>query len=208
MAAATLLPFGPALGAMRILLVFDGPLDDSAVAQQVVSLGTALIGAGHGVRLVTVEPGSAPSVFAIRSVHTRPLSPLPNDVELGEYREAFRQALDEEVAAWNPDLIHVQQASILAQLALESGAPYLITARGPEFKMAAQDERLLALAQQGAENAGRILAADASTKARLSRLAEGIDERIEVLPAGEITAERILAIYRAVLEQRFGAQSA
>jgi hypothetical protein len=127
-----------------------------------------------------------------------------SDSELAAYRESFRGALDAEVDHWNPDIIHVQHVAIHAQLALETGVPYVCTAWGEELELAERDPRILRLVEQGAENAGKILVNNPDVQQKLARLCEGIDERISLVNLEEINSGDLTAIYRSVLADRFG----
>ena len=140
--------------------------------------------------------------------------------QLAQYRHQLRRRLDVQVERFDPHVIHAQHIWILAQLAVETGVPYLISAWGPELVDSQIDARYAPLAEQAAVNAGRILVPDASTLARVEqsfeldagraidsarclRLPEPSDTSA---PAATICGE-LLALYQAVLDERFGEPS-
>jgi hypothetical protein len=112
------------------------------------------------------------------------------------------------MAEFDPQMIHAQYVWLGGQLALESGAPYVLTAWGPEFDCAAADERYQPLLDQAAENASRILAVDQALARRLAARYESVADRVVCAPPSQFErgAERDLpALYAAVLRERFGA---
>ena len=210
---------------MRILLTFHGPLEWSNVALHVRHVGQVLRAAGHDVRLITAGAAESEDLDVARRIvpltaSGPALATIPqyavatpgesssferlSDAALADYRQAFREAIDDEIDRWNPDILHIQHVAVHAQLALESGAPYVATAWGPELDVAGRDNRFRHLVEQAAENAGRILVGSDELRRRLAILGEGIDERVELLTTADVTAARLISTYQAVLDERFG----
>jgi len=215
---------------MRVLLLDHFPLDASPSGRHVRALARALLEAGHEPRVLTASFGveEPEEPFAVRTVQCGggqgpdglafdlpAFAPARGGVsfldltveQIAAYREAFRRRLDLEIADFDPQMIHAQYVWLGGQLALESGAPYVLTAWGPEFDCAAADPRYQPLVDQAAENAGRILAVDEALVVRLGARFEGAADRI--LCAGPRLVERtagheLPALYRTVLEERFG----
>lgn len=73
------------------------------------------------------------------------------------YQEAFRVKLDEILKHFDPDLIHVGHVWILADLARESGRPYVVTSHGTDLMGFKRDERFRELAGRAADNACQII---------------------------------------------------
>src|SRR5487761_1176093 len=86
------------------------------------------------------------------------------DAQIDAYRSELRRALDAAVETFNPDLIHVQHLWVQAHLALETGVPYLASTWGGEVPVYQADPRFRVFADQAAENAGRIVADQESTR--------------------------------------------
>ena len=95
----------------------------------------------------------------------------------------------------------------------ETGVPYVLNAWPEELADYARDRRYQSLADQAAENAGRILVADEAMSQRVGRSFESAAERTMVMPA-DLNAETpandnagvdaLAAIYQSVLDERFG----
>ena len=83
-----------------------------------------------------------------------------NDDQVTAYRSEFRKHLDQEVSQFDPHIIHVQHLWVQAELALETGVPYVVSAYAEDFAAYDADPRYRALADQAAENASRIFITD------------------------------------------------
>ena len=170
---------------MRILLANHTPFHGSGAKLE--ALARSLLSAGHQVRCLIVDDrprnddavpvrrvvsregdAEADLPFDFPSFEEHPLSRLTfqqlTDEQLSRYRDVLRQAMDAEVAAFDPDVIHAQDIWIMGHLALEAGAPYVLTTSGQEFPACRFDARFRRCVEEAAENAGRILAADEATR--------------------------------------------
>jgi hypothetical protein len=214
---------------MRVLLIDHLPLASSPSGRHLRALAAVLQAAGHEPRALTVAGGAeSAEPFPVRTMkcgermlHADFACDLPTFAppagqtsfadltifQIADYREAFRRLLDIEMAEFNPQVIHAQHVWLGGQLALESGAPYVLTAWGPELDCAADDPRYQPLLDQAAENASRILAVDALVARRLGARFESAAER--VLCAGPSDVESgvgfdLPALYETILNERFG----
>lgn len=212
---------------MRVLLAHHFPESLPPAGAWAHQLGMGLRKQGHDVRLLHVDrtrraAGGSP-LLPVRTVVCRrddPTADLPFELpgfevqgsvgrtfaslshdELAAYRQTLREHLDGEVEAFDPHVIHVQHIWVLGQLALETGVPYVVTAWGPELGEAVLDERFKPLAEQAAENAGRILAADTALMAHILKRFEGAHDRTMLEPP---TPADHVALYQSVLNERFG----
>ena len=143
------------------------------------SLGGALTWAGHEVRgLVTAGQPAGTIRFRSAGWFAEPATPRPtwilphpalpargdrperssrsSDEQISRYRDAWRQRLDREVDDFNPHVIHAGHLWWDAQLALETGVPYVVSAWSAELTACADRHSRAALGQQAAENASRI----------------------------------------------------
>jgi hypothetical protein len=218
---------------MRILLVNQGPLRGAESGLPFAALGGALAAAGHEVRRLAVdsqEPSSDLVPTRCISSHSgEPQMILPmetpqssddpagahslkelSDQQLIAHRDLLRQALDAEIDAFDPHIVHVQPIGVLAHLALEAGAPYVLTASGVELPVDRLDPRFRRLAEEAAENAGRIVALTEDIRVRMIAAFGDLDGRVVAMPA-ELnaapqteTANWLTEIYRQVLTDRFG----
>ncbi len=224
---------------MRILLTHHAPLRHAPPGWFAWHCAAALTAAGHEVRLLVGdwEP-HAGEPFAVErvvcgqdpnadltfglprftsedSASGRPTFASLSDDELGRYRDCLRRKLDELILHFNPHIVHCQHVWLLGQLALESGVPYVLSVW--EAELIDLDARLGPLAEQAAENAGRIYAAEEATAQRLAAVFDTPAERLLSWPeiqaltvpdAGPAAARQVAAdlaaSYQQVLTERFG----
>jgi len=220
---------------MRILLVNQGPLRGAESGLPFGALSDALAAAGHEVRRLAVDSQEPASDFVpTRRVSSRSdeLAVLPmetpqagddpagaqsltelSDQQWTAYRDLLRQALDAEIDAFDPHIVHVQPIGVLAHLALEAGAPYVLTASGVELPIDRLDPRFRRLTEEAAENAGRIIALTEDIRSQMIAAFGDLDGRVVAMPAELAlnaapkaeTANWLTEIYRQVLTDRFGA---
>jgi hypothetical protein len=220
---------------MRILLTHHLPLEGSATGEAARALARGLAEAGHEVLCLVVEgrhnPPGAGHGFALERVRCSPGDPtadlafdLPgiqphpftrlafedlSEFQLVEYRNALRRKLDRCVEQLNPHVIHCQHAWLFAHLALESGAPYLVTAQGPDLQIAATTPRYRRLVEQAMENAARILVHNQGVAGEVAKLFPDVQSRVQQVPSptGDAIATSVkqhLDCYKAALNQRYG----
>lgn len=220
---------------MRILLTHHMPLEGSPTGMAMRELANGLAAAGQEVLCLVVEgrhaPPSAAETFALERVRCAPgdpaadvafdlpcLEPYPftrqtfedlSDFQLVEYRNALRRKLDRCVEQLNPHVIHCQHAWLFAHLALESGAPYLVTAQGPDLQIAAASSRYHRLVEQALENAATILVHSESVARQVTELFSDLQGRVQQVlpPSAAARAEQHIACYEAALNQRYGSSN-
>ena len=142
-----------------------------------------------------------------------------SDGQLSEYRENLRRRLDGQIDRFNPHVLHAQHVWLEGQLALETGVPYVLNAWHDELAGPAADARFQDLVAQAAENASRILVPDEAVRSRVAAAFDGAADRTMIMPrklhagaldasvASSDTSARLIALYQAVLEERFGQAS-
>ncbi|MEX0714583.1 MAG: glycosyltransferase [Pirellulales bacterium] len=212
---------------MRILLANDGPLDDDPSGQYILHLAGHLMAAGHRVRcLVLDSQGASNQQFVQRILCRRgdPEADLPfalpsfrpgparqsysqlSDGELAAYREVVRRALDTEIDAFDPEILDIQHVWLQGHLALEAGAPYVLTSHGQELPLYHADARFRRYAVEAAENARRILVLQPHVANRLQAAFGDLEGRIFQVrsPLDAPIVQEIEAVYRNVLTERFG----
>ena len=192
---------------MRILLAHHLPLEGSASGRATRDLAVGLRELGHTVECLAVDRRRGPQPddpAPVERVQCRPgdaQADLPlempwlarhaegrivfselDDAQLEAYRDALRRRLDACIDRFDPHLIHCQHAWLLGHLALESGAPYVITYRGPELDLARDDPRLERLIEQAVENAGRLLVRGKVERERLLESFPDAADRVEMAP--------------------------
>lgn len=219
---------------MRILLANQAPFEAADGGLPLAPLAHGLLSAGHEVQGVVVEgePLAGDAVPIRRVVCRRgdAAADLPFDAprlggppqsgqtffdltdrQLAEYRDALRSALDAEIEAFDPHLVHAQHIWILGHLALEAGVPYVLSTSGLELSVYRVDLRFRRYADEAAENAGRILATSEAVREDVRATFGDLDGRIVIMPAEVASgdphraANWLSQIYREVLTDRFGA---
>jgi len=209
---------------MRILLTDHAPLLATAAGVRAVANGLQV--AGHEVRVLTVDrSGAGPEAFPMRRVVCRRgdgPADLPFDVpcfkpleysrqtfrelsddELTAYRQAIRAALDEEIAAFDPRIIHSQHIWVGGHLALETGVPYVLSAYADELAALRDDSRYRRLAQEAAENSGRILVESDALRDAVLEACGNLEDRVVVV-GNVVAVEQLVGIYQQVIDERFG----
>jgi hypothetical protein len=199
---------------MRILLVHHAllshvSLDGDEAGSQTLTLARLLQAAGHEPRIFAVAderptPGIPhlpfpPPGFSSAAGASREFGDL-SIAELDTYRQVLRKRLDQEVHDFNPHVIHCQHVWILGHLALETGAPYVLTAHSAELEAMVRDPRYARFAHQAAENAGRILAAHQQLADRVADVFPESRDRIQVVDA--TATDEIVDVYRSAMRER------
>lgn len=156
-------------------------------------------------------PFDAPRLVA-PGIHTGPPPNPPSqaaeslysqlsNAQVAAYREAIRTALDDEVASFNPQVIHCQHAWVGSHLALETGVPYVLNAHAEELAVQAADVRYRRLVQESIENAGRILVRTPQLQREVLAMCGEIENRV-LLVDEPIELRQIIAIYQQVIDER------
>jgi len=121
-----------------------------------------------------------------------------DDAAIGALRERLRRKLDQTVDSFDPDLIHAEGLTFWGQLASETGVPYVVTLVADDLRHA-EGSRLRELAEQGAENARRVIV-PAELEAASKRLLGGL-ENVVTAPWWPDDLAPLAAIYRAAIER-------
>jgi len=148
---------------MRILMINHFPLEGSGSGTYTKNLATQLVKLGHevcvilpvnttditqyeGVRLHPVyftnpdypdatHPDALPFNFPCFTTHPVSVVAFEDLIEreTEAYLAAFKQAIDEEVRDFSPDVIHGQHVWALPSLAVDCGVPIVLTAHGTDL---------------------------------------------------------------------------
>ena len=148
---------------MRILMINHFPLEGSGSGTYTKNLACQLVKLGHevcvilpentvdipqyeGVRLHPVfftnpddptatDAGALPFNFPCFTTHPVSVMAFENlsDEQMEAYLAAFKQAIDEEVRTFAPDIIHGQHVWALPSLAADCGVPLVLTAHGTDL---------------------------------------------------------------------------
>lgn len=216
---------------MRILLIDHGCCDPPATRahacrEQLERLGAVPLACGpasvpsieaqvpglHGIHLHAIAAASR--VF-LQSIHdgspaaflaaTAAISPRL----LGSVRETARQTIAEAVDAFDPDVIFVLHAGILADLAIETGVPVAIHVAAGDLAVAEAAGRIGDLVAAALGSAETIAAEDEATAAAIAQSWLDQDDpserrQVAVFSAGPDQAAQVLAACKQALARRRG----
>ena len=128
---------------------------------------------------------------------------------LGSVRETARQTIAEAVDAFDPDVIFVLHAGILADLAIETGVPVALHVGRTDLAAAAKVPRIRDLVTAALGSAEKVIAEDQETATRLAEHWLEQDDRadteppaIAVWPVAADQAVQILAACEAARSRR------
>jgi hypothetical protein len=157
----------------------------------------AIAAASHRF-LAAVREGSAESLLSV----VPSLSPRL----LGLVRETARQLIAEAVDTTDPDVIFVMHAGILADLAVETGAPVVVHVAETDLTAAASTPLMRTLVGRAIGSSEAVIAADAAAAdaLRAGWLEPDDTEPLEAWPLGPSCAEQIAFICRTALARRRG----
>lgn len=163
----------------------------------------------HGIHLHDVAAASRSLLAAVRDGSPESFltatAAVPSRL-LGLVRETARQMIAEAVDAIDPDAIFVVHAGILADLAIEAGAPVAVHVATGDLLVASSRPSLRRLVGAAIGSSGTVVAADEPTAAVLARdwlaadaLAEG---RLETWPLAAEGVMHVVAACRRAIERR------
>jgi hypothetical protein len=213
---------------MRVLLTYDGALDDEPGGRALAALAAELQTAGVDVRAIVLTRSAHVARPDVREIVCGTDGPdaelaiaMPtlgaagegridfadlSDADLHEYRDVLRTTLDSEIDAFEPHVIHAQHLWIQGHLALEAGVPYVVTAWSEELAVCRRDQRYHRFAEQAAENASAIVLSRPTLRTELLATFQHLDEHVlvDTQSTGDRRSIDCVAIYNNVLRSRFG----
>jgi len=164
----------------------------------------------HGIHLHDVAAASREFLAAVREgspeAFLRATAHVPSRV-LGLARETARQMVAEAADAIFPDAIFVLHAGILADLAVETGAPVVVHVSAADLEAAAARPSLKRLVVAALGSSDRVIAADDAVAATLADwLGDDVETRSshEIWAFDEAAAPRVAEACRLALARRRG----
>lgn len=144
---------------MRILILNHFPLAGSGSGVYVNNIAKSLVQRGHQVCIIMPEnttkisnsdnikihpvffkreeiiDGQLDFNFPCMDSHPRSNFLFHNmtNLQIKKYEDAFRNAIEEEISEFKPDVIHSQHIWIISGLLKDYNIPYIITSHGAEF---------------------------------------------------------------------------
>ena len=227
---------------MRILLTCHFPLTGSGSGVYTLNIAHALAKKGHDVRIIMPEnqPPEEYEAFGTHPIYfngcndealdfnfpcftTHPRSVQTfydlTDEQLEQYENAFRAAVDEEMAEFKPDVIHCGHAWLMPHYALDYGVPVIITVHGTDLIGCDRSSRFDAEVKHAVEDCAAIVTiSKENNQLVLDRFPQAADKCHLILngynsdvfypevPLDELTPERAAGLRREVLDM-FGIES-
>lgn len=135
---------------------------------------------------------------------------MPHDTDVGkggdQFRAIMRGRLDIEIGSFDPQIVHVHGLGVLGHLALESGAPYVVSVFAEDLSAERGDSIWGPQAQEAIENAGYVIVdSEATSHAVQARFGEVQAMTIAagaIEPRIEGSLEWLWEVYRAVIARR------
>ena len=193
---------------MRVLLMNHFPLQGSGSGVYTVNIARALVRKGHevciimpenevlaeldvdGIRLhpVYFDSCSADALdFDFPCFTTHPRSVMTfyelDDAQVAAYEGAFRAAIEDEIAAFDPDVIHCGHIWLQASYAADYGIPLIITAHGTDLIGFQKSERFREQARKAFDTADAIITISKDSTALVTKLF-GEPEKVHLVRNG------------------------
>lgn len=193
---------------MRVLLMNHFPLQGSGSGVYTVNIARALVRKGHevciimpenevlaeldvdGIRLYPVyfDSCSADALdFDFPCFTTHPRSVMTfyelDNAQVAAYEGAFRAAIEDEIAAFDPDVIHCGHIWLQASYAADYGIPLIITAHGTDLIGFQKSERFREQARKAFDTADAIITISKDSTALVNKLF-GEPEKVHLVRNG------------------------
>lgn len=193
---------------MRVLLMNHFPLQGSGSGVYTVNIARALVRKGHevciimpenevlaeldvdGIRLhpIYFDSCSADALdFDFPCFTTHPRSVMTfyelDNAQVAAYEGVFRAAIEDEIAAFDPDVIHCGHIWLQASYAADYGIPLIITAHGTDLIGFQKSERFREQARKAFDTADAIITISKDSTALVNKLF-GEPEKVHLVRNG------------------------
>lgn len=193
---------------MRVLLMNHFPLQGSGSGVYTVNIARALVRKGHevciimpenevlaeldvdGIRLhpVYFDSCSADALdfdFPCSTTHPRSVMTFYelDNAQVAAYEGVFRAAIEDEIAAFDPDVIHCGHIWLQASYAADYGIPLIITAHGTDLIGFQKSERFREQARKAFDTADAIITISKDSTALVNKLF-GEPEKVHLVRNG------------------------
>lgn len=194
------------LPTMKILIPTQFFLDGSGSGIYVQNIAREFIDLGHEVKVIATdnrpvtdkpfpvrtiicnEDGDADLNFNVPFFTTHPKSSQTfydlSDEQFQRYVDVIGEVLAEEIAAFEPDVVHCQHASIASYHLANLGVPYCITLHGTDLMGFKKEPRFHDYVLQGAEGSYRLISISQQVTAETKELFKVGDDKIVLVHNG------------------------
>ena len=196
---------------MKILLINHFPLEGSGSGVYTKNIAKSLKSKKHDVHIIMPEneiissldengihlhpvyftgkqkiEGALPFNFPCFTTHPRSVNNFfaMSEEEVEEYKNAFNQAIKEEIETFHPDVIHVQHIWILASLACDYNIPVVITAHGTDIIGHEKTDRFHKYTFHAAEKCSQIICISDDNKALVLKNFKYVEDKVALMRNG------------------------
>ena len=192
---------------MKILMPNHFPLQGSGSGIYALNVALELLRAGHEVMAIVPEHRSVDEYpFETRTIifsdgsggqgetqldfnfpcfTTHPRSSTTfselSDQQMAAYIQAWRQAIGDAAADFQPDVIHAHHVWITPYIAAETHIPYVVTCHGTDLLGFAECGRYRPMALAGATSAHKVIAISRQVKADVVETYSLADDRVPLI---------------------------
>lgn len=195
---------------MNILLINHFPLQGSGSGVYVANIAKSLVKKGNKVCIITPEntsnlpdlsgiklhpvffkykediPGQLDFNFPCFDPHPRSSLLFDNltDVQLEQYKNAFKKAIEEEIIEFKPDIIHAQHIWIISKIALEYNIPVIVTSHGSDIMGYQAWPEFHSIMYEVADKCKKIIAVSNHSKKDITNIFKANKEKIITISNG------------------------
>ncbi len=195
---------------MKVLLVNHFPLQGSGSGVYVANIAKNLVKKGHSVCIITPENTS--NIVDLKNIKLHPVffkykeeiegqqdfnfpcfDPHPRssllfndmtDVQLEQYTDAFRKAIEEEILENKPDIIHSQHIWLISKVALEYDIPVIVTSHGSDIMGYEDWPKFHSVMYEVVEKCKKIIAISNHSKNDIVNIFKENEEKVVVISNG------------------------
>ncbi len=195
---------------MKILLINHFPLQGSGSGVYVANIAKSLIKKGHEACIISPENTSDFSNlkgiklhpvffkhkeeiegqldFNFGCIDPHPRSSLlfgdMTDLQLQQYKDAFRKAIEEEILEFKPDVIHAQHIWIISNVALNYNIPVVVTCHGSDIMGYEAWSKFHKIMYEVADRCKRIIAISNNSKNVITNIFKENKEKVVTILNG------------------------
>lgn len=195
---------------MRILLINHFPLQGSGSGVYVANIAKSLKKRGHEACIITPENTS--DFSDIKDIKLHPvffkyqekiegqldfnfgcIDPHPRssllfgdmtDLQLQQYKDAFRKAIEEEILEFKPDIIHAQHIWIISEIALKYNIPVVVTSHGSDMMGYQAWQKFHPIMHEVVQNCKKIIAISDNNKEVITNTFKNSKEKVVTITNG------------------------
>lgn len=195
---------------MKILLINHFPLEGSGSGVYVANIAQNLVKRGHDVCIIM--PENTTKIKEVANVKIHPvyfkgqeaiegqvnfnfpcMDPHPRsgflfedmtNLQVEQYENAFKKAIEQEMIEFNPDIIHAQHIWIISSILKEYNKPIIITSHGSDIMGYNESDKYHIHAKRAAKDCKKIVTISNHNKEEVSTIFEEHKHKIITIANG------------------------